>query len=143
MIKPVTPDDTHDTQKSIIMHYDINITIFINAVRSDYQKIKTIFFSQFALEPWQLYGLTNERNLQCVTINGNWKSVLSVKQIIQLSWRVTCFLQNTWSQPNASFETAPQDVSKGSVTHSEESPICPLRHTWAHGYWWNIWYCLW
>lgn len=44
----------------------------------------------------------------------------------------TCFLHDTWSQPPAPFQTAEQSASHGSATHSEQSAIRPLLHTWPH-----------
>lgn len=45
---------------------------------------------------------------------------------------ITWFLWDTWIQLNASFWTAVHGMSQGSVTASEERPICPLPHTWPH-----------
>lgn len=45
----------------------------------------------------------------------------------------TSFQRDRWSKPTSSFRTA---ASHGSITHSEESAIYPVLHTWAHGCSW-------
>lgn len=47
-----------------------------------------------------------------------------------------CFLQDTSSQPKASFPPATHSVSQGSITHLEESGIYVPLCTWAQGHPW-------
>lgn len=51
--------------------------------------------------------------------------------MLSASWRLTCFLWDTWSQTTASFQTAAHDASQGSIKHLEESAYHLLPHSWV------------
>lgn len=50
--------------------------------------------------------------------------------------QLPCFLEDTWSQTMASFQSGPHAVSHGNVTHMDESAGYPFLHSWAQRYAW-------